>query len=84
MRLQQELANGQSRICRHGSGLADDEGGGAAGVWRRGVGMARLVCHTYNAFPGPNSNTFTAWVARQVPALDLHLPFSASGGGYGN
>jgi hypothetical protein len=37
---------------------------------------------TYEAFPGPNSNTFTAWVARRVPALDLHLPFSAIGSGY--
>lgn len=39
---------------------------------------------TYDAFPGPNSNTFTAWVAKQVPALDLHLPFTAIGSGYGN
>jgi uncharacterized protein DUF3750 len=38
---------------------------------------------TYKAFPGPNSNTFTAWVARQVPALDLRLPFTAFGSGYG-
>ena len=38
---------------------------------------------TYSAFPGPNSNTFTDWVARQVPTLDLHLPFSALGSGYG-
>jgi hypothetical protein len=37
---------------------------------------------TYKAFPGPNSNTFTAWVANQVPELDLHLPFSAIGSGY--
>lgn len=37
---------------------------------------------TYTAFPGPNSNTFTAWVARRVPALDLRLPFSAIGSGY--
>ncbi|MCP4431502.1 MAG: DUF3750 domain-containing protein [Gammaproteobacteria bacterium] len=36
----------------------------------------------YKAFPGPNSNTFTAWVARQVPALGLDLPFSAIGSGY--
>lgn len=36
----------------------------------------------YRAFPGPNSNTFTAWVARQVPALGLELPFSAIGSGY--
>jgi len=37
---------------------------------------------SYRAFPGPNSNTFTAWVARQVPALQLKLPFSAIGSGY--
>lgn len=39
---------------------------------------------TYEAFPGPNSNTFTAWVARQVPALGLELPFAAIGSGYVN
>lgn len=37
---------------------------------------------SYKAFPGPNSNTFTAWVARQVPELGLSLPFSAIGSGY--
>jgi hypothetical protein len=37
---------------------------------------------TYKAFPGPNSNTFTAWIARQVPELGLSLPFSAIGSGY--
>ena len=37
---------------------------------------------TYKAFPGPNSNTFTAWVAKQVPELELKLPFSAVGKGY--
>lgn len=36
----------------------------------------------YNAFPGPNSNTFTAWIAAQVPELALDLPFSAIGSGY--
>jgi len=36
----------------------------------------------YKAFPGPNSNTFTAWVARQVPELGLDMPFSAIGSGY--
>ena len=39
---------------------------------------------SYKAFPGPNSNTFTAWVARQVPDLKLDLPFSAIGSGYAN
>jgi hypothetical protein len=37
---------------------------------------------TYKAFPGPNSNTFTAWVAKQVPGLGLELPFSAIGSEY--
>ena len=37
---------------------------------------------TYRVFPGPNSNTFVAWVARQVPELELDLPFSAIGSGY--
>ncbi len=39
---------------------------------------------TYKAFPGPNSNTFTAWVAKKVPDLDLKLPISAIGSGYVN
>lgn len=38
----------------------------------------------YRAFPGPNSNTFTAWVATQVPELGLELPFRAIGSGYIN
>ncbi|NTW88860.1 MAG: DUF3750 domain-containing protein [Desulfobulbaceae bacterium] len=37
---------------------------------------------TYKAFPGPNSNTFTAWISKQVPELGLVLPFSAIGSGY--
>lgn len=60
----------------------------------RGAGVDRLITEvdkaahaypwptTYKAFPGPNSNTFTAWVAQQVPALDLRLPFAAIGSGY--
>jgi hypothetical protein len=37
---------------------------------------------TYKVFPGPNSNTFTAWIAKQVPELKLNLPFSAIGTGF--
>jgi len=37
---------------------------------------------TYRAFPGPNSNTFVAWIAQQVPELELSLPFAAIGSGY--
>lgn len=36
----------------------------------------------YVAWPGPNSNTFTAFVARQVPALALDLPPTAIGKDY--
>ena len=39
---------------------------------------------SYSVFPGPNSNTFIAWVAKQVPALELDLPFAAIGSGYVN
>jgi hypothetical protein len=39
---------------------------------------------TYTAFPGPNSNTFIAWIAKKVPNLGLELPFSAIGSGYTN
>ena len=65
-------------------------------VEHRGDGVDQLVAavdraaraypwpETYEAFPGPNSNTFTAWVARQVPALGVDLPFTAIGSGYVN
>ena len=38
--------------------------------------------NTYQVFPGPNSNTFTAWIAKEVPQLKLELPFKAIGSGY--
>jgi len=38
----------------------------------------------YKVFPGPNSNTFIAWIAQQVPELNLKLPFRAIGSGYLN
>lgn len=37
---------------------------------------------TYRIWPGPNSNTFTAFVARRVPALRLDLPPTAIGKDY--
>lgn len=33
----------------------------------------------YAMWPGPNSNTFTAYIGRQVPALKLNLPSTAIG-----
>ncbi len=61
---------------------------------RRGVGVDRLIAkirdavaaypypHEYRAWPGPNSNTFTAFVAREVPELRLALPSNAIGKDY--
>lgn len=34
---------------------------------------------TYTVWPGPNSNTFTAWIGRRVPELKLDLPPTAIG-----
>jgi len=36
----------------------------------------------YQVWPGPNSNTFTAYVARQVPGMELELPVTAIGKDY--
>lgn len=33
----------------------------------------------YRAWPGPNSNSFVAWVIKQVPGLDVALPNTAIG-----
>lgn len=38
--------------------------------------------HAYTLWPGPNSNTFVSWVARQVPELKLDLPPTAIGKDY--
>ena len=36
----------------------------------------------YEAWPGPNSNTFVAWVIRQVPGFEVALPSHAIGKDY--
>ena len=38
--------------------------------------------HHYRLWPGPNSNTFTAYVARRVPELGVELPAIAIGKDY--
>ena len=45
---------------------------------------ARAYPHAweYTMFPGPNSNSFTAWVSMEVPELGLELPFKAIGKGW--
>lgn len=61
---------------------------------RRGAGVEDLIDriesavadypypHEYRVWPGPNSNTFIAYVARQVPELGLDLPPTAIGKDY--
>ena len=63
-------------------------------VDRRGAGVDELIERIdkaaraypygteYRAWPGPNSNTFTAWIARAVPELELDLPATAIGKDY--
>lgn len=60
----------------------------------RGPGVDRVVAEveaavasypypaSYRSWPGPNSNTFTAWVGRHVPELRLRLPPTAIGKDY--
>lgn len=60
----------------------------------RGEGVDAIIAHveaaiaaypyrsTYRMWPGPNSNTFTAWVGQRVPELGLELPVSAIGKNY--
>jgi len=61
---------------------------------KRGPGVDELIrridkavheypySRTYTLWPGPNSNTFTAWIARQVPELEVDLPATAVGKDY--
>ena len=61
---------------------------------RRGAGTESLIdriesavsdypyARRYKVWPGPNSNSFTAFVARQVPELGLDLPPTAIGKDY--
>ena len=61
---------------------------------KRGPGVEELIAridkaareypyaNTYTLWPGPNSNTFTAWIARTVPELQVDLPSTAVGKDY--
>ena len=61
---------------------------------KRGAGVDELIqridkaareypyANQYSVWPGPNSNTFTAWIARAVPELELDLPATAIGKDY--
>ena len=63
---------------------ADKRGTGVDDLIKRIDKAARAYpyANTYTLWPGPNSNTFTAWVARQVPELQVDLPATAVGKDY--
>jgi hypothetical protein len=61
--------------------LADKRGPGVDALIERIDRAARdyPFATEYTMWPGPNSNTFTAWVARAVPELKVDLPPTAIG-----
>jgi len=63
--------------------LAEHRGPGVdALIDRVEAAVASYPYHKYRVWPGPNSNSFTAYVARQVPELGLDLPPTAIGKDY--
>jgi len=64
--------------------LAEKRGPDAAALIERIDQAARSYpwAREYTVWPGPNSNTFTAWVARAVPELRADLPPTAIGKDY--
>jgi hypothetical protein len=64
--------------------LADKRGKGVDALIERIDKAAREYPYAreYTVWPGPNSNTFTAWVARAVPELETDLPPTAIGKDY--
>jgi len=64
--------------------LADKRGPGVNKLIERIDAAARAYPYAaeYGLWPGPNSNTFTAWIARAVPELEVDLPPTAIGKDY--
>ena len=63
---------------------ADKRGAGVDELIKRIDKAARAYPYAgeYSVWPGPNSNTFTAWIARAVPELEVNLPATAIGKDY--
>ncbi|SDM07734.1 Protein of unknown function [Modicisalibacter muralis] len=64
--------------------LADYRGAAAARMIPliNDAAAAYPLAGRYRVWPGPNSNTFVAWVVRQVPGLRVQLPALAVGKDY--
>ena len=63
---------------------AEKRGAGVEALIQRIDKLAREYPYasTYTLWPGPNSNTFVAWIARSVPELEADLPATAIGKDY--
>lgn len=63
---------------------AEKRGAGVEALIQRIDKLAREYpyANTYTLWPGPNSNTFVAWIARAVPELEADLPATAIGKDY--
>ena len=63
---------------------ADRRGSGVEALIERIEEAARTYPYDaeYRVWPGPNSNTFTAWITRAVPELQVDLPATAIGKDY--
>ena len=63
---------------------ADKRGSGVDALIERIEKAARTYPYAseYRTWPGPNSNTFTAWIAQAVPELEIDLPATAIGKNY--
>jgi hypothetical protein len=63
---------------------ADQRGAGVDALIARIDQAARHYPYakSYTLWPGPNSNTFVAWIARAVPELEADLPATAIGKDY--
>jgi len=64
--------------------ISDVRGEGVDDIIKRIDTVAKAYPHTgdYTVWPGPNSNTFTAYVGRAVPELKMDLPPTAIGKDY--
>jgi hypothetical protein len=63
---------------------ADKRGAGVDALIERIEKAVRAYPYAkeYTTWPGPNSNTFTAWIGRAVPELEIDLPATAIGKDY--
>lgn len=67
-----------------GTLYAEKRGRGVEPLIQRIDTLAREYpyANTYTLWPGPNSNTFVAWIARALPDLEADLPATAIGKDY--